>query len=1355
MRKYFLFLLIILFSSFNLTAQTKNVNAKKLISSIALDGLLEESFWEISNQINITSNGNSDNTAEFGILWDENYLYIGVQVTDNNLSSNLRQGWYDDGIEICIDGNYSRDNAVSAQDRLFVKAINSYWIQEKNLNLNGVIHKYIETANGYSIEFAIPWSNLNESPSQGKKIGFEIVVNDDDDSDNIFNTPTQLIWNSSGNYYKNPSLWGSITLIDQTAQHQGDYLALVAPNGGDYLINNNIFTIEWISEGISNVDIEYSLNNGNSWNSIVQGLSAGAGSYDWYVSAGSSTQCKLRVSSSGNPGLNDISKNVFTISEVLTPVEPMVTNIWKNYVYPYNAYYPVTQGGINGHVGNSCGPSSLARIMHHWEFPRRGSNQLTFTDNGGFTWSANFGETIYNYDNMPDYLSPNSSEEEYKDVATLFYHAATSMRDIGGSGTDLNNMSFALSNYFNFKPGVVAYRKDFTRAEWIALMMNELDNGRVLLIQGMTPENVDGCGNWHENNCIAGHWYNVDGYNDKGEFHVIVGFGDMDGYFDVDQLSDFAYNIGILTDLEPDLGNKQIALQNLNGDEIVIAGQDVEIQWSSENITNLIIEYTTDNGATWLSNSSEVNASLGSYTWTTPNIESDQCKIRITDSENINVYDKSDKVFSLRQFSLNLISPNGGESFIPGDMTEIKWENTPVNQINIEHSTDNGSTWNIIEYNYPSISNTYNWQIPNTFSKQSRVKISAVSNPGIFDISDNEFEILLPNNNCGPYLVDENTILLLHFENDFKNQSDLCDDAIPNGNGISFHNNSVDKLGRCVKFDHSQGNPFLSVAQNQNLNLLQDWTIELWFNTTEFKEALQYFIQKPGDNDNYFANYALQLNTYWNDDIFCFYFYGQNRVGISKPKPQLNTWYHLAFIRDTQNSELNLIIHDSNRNEIYSQNISDSGTDPLTSVQNLLIANQFIGYIDEVRISNIVRTFETTNYFAPIVSGFNDQTIMQSESFEAINLDDYVIDPNHTDSDITWSFSGNNELLVEINDNRIATITAPSETWIGSETLLFTATDPTGLSDDEEVVFTITEWNDPPVIAGLTDRTINEGGSFEQLVLADYVSDTNHDDSEMFWRITGNEELTFQVTNGIVSINIPDENWFGSETITFTVTDPLNASDEQSVTFTVIGVNDPPVITAAPELIEYDSDSSVTINIREFISDVESDAADLICTFSVDVDSILCSFDESTGILTLSAELLFGGEGILTWHISDGEDITETTTNIKVNKAVLVGIDDHIIPEEFSLEQNYPNPFNPSTTIRYALPIGSEVRIDVFDNLGKHVELLLNQVQSAGIKSIVWNAGIHPSGVYYIRADIKDMQTSKHYNFVRKMLLLK
>ncbi len=89
------------------------------------------------------------------------------------------------------------------------------------------------------------------------------------------------------------------------------------------------------------------------------------------------------------------------------------------------------------------------------------------------------------------------------------------------------------------------------------------------------------------------------------------------------------------------------------------------------------------------------------------------------------------------------------------------------------------------------------------------------------------------------------------------------------------------------------------------------------------------------------------------------------------------------------------------------------------------------------------------------------------------------------------------------------------------------------------------------------------------------------------------------------------------------------------------------------------------------------------------------------------------------------------------------------LPNDFQLYPPYPNPFNPSTTIRYFLPERRELSLSVYNLLGQRVAVLFEGVRNRGEYRQVWNAGVAPSGVYFIV-----MQTGEQRK-VQKAILLR
>ncbi|MBL8016896.1 MAG: T9SS type A sorting domain-containing protein, partial [Ignavibacteria bacterium] len=89
------------------------------------------------------------------------------------------------------------------------------------------------------------------------------------------------------------------------------------------------------------------------------------------------------------------------------------------------------------------------------------------------------------------------------------------------------------------------------------------------------------------------------------------------------------------------------------------------------------------------------------------------------------------------------------------------------------------------------------------------------------------------------------------------------------------------------------------------------------------------------------------------------------------------------------------------------------------------------------------------------------------------------------------------------------------------------------------------------------------------------------------------------------------------------------------------------------------------------------------------------------------------------------------------------------VPEVYSLSQNYPNPFNPSTNIKFAIPQAGNVKMVVFDVLGREVVTLVNEFRQAGNYVVDFNASALSSGVYFYRIDAGNFTQTK------KMLLVK
>jgi photosystem II stability/assembly factor-like uncharacterized protein len=113
-------------------------------------------------------------------------------------------------------------------------------------------------------------------------------------------------------------------------------------------------------------------------------------------------------------------------------------------------------------------------------------------------------------------------------------------------------------------------------------------------------------------------------------------------------------------------------------------------------------------------------------------------------------------------------------------------------------------------------------------------------------------------------------------------------------------------------------------------------------------------------------------------------------------------------------------------------------------------------------------------------------------------------------------------------------------------------------------------------------------------------------------------------------------------------------------------------------------------------------------------------------------------------------------TILKTSNGGITGFDppNNEIPAEFSLSQNYPNPFNPTTKIRFAIPSNvksemSNVKIIIYDALGREVQTLVNENISPGTYEVDFDGSNLPSGVYYYTL------ISDSFTETKRMVLIK
>jgi hypothetical protein len=188
--------------------QPGTVTAGQLSGTLSIDGSLSEAAWTVTNAVTKPVIGTANNTVTYGVLWDNTNLYIGVKVLDGSLHGNPTDLWNGDAVEVLIDANNNKGTSYDGRDNQLIQAYNSTALFSK-IGVSGVQHAWAPISGGYSVELAIPWSQLGLTPAVGLNIGFDIA-NDDDDAGG--GRTAQAVWFGTINDYQNTSGFGTLVL---------------------------------------------------------------------------------------------------------------------------------------------------------------------------------------------------------------------------------------------------------------------------------------------------------------------------------------------------------------------------------------------------------------------------------------------------------------------------------------------------------------------------------------------------------------------------------------------------------------------------------------------------------------------------------------------------------------------------------------------------------------------------------------------------------------------------------------------------------------------------------------------------------------------------------------------------------------------------------------------------------------------------------------------------------------------------------------------------------------------------------------------------------------------------------------
>lgn len=221
-------------------------------------------------------------------------------------------------------------------------------------------------------------------------------------------------------------------------------------------------------------------------------------------------------------------------------VEPLTKTTWAQDA-PFWDMLPTAENkktGTQDTIVVGCVATSVSQIVYYHKWPERGQGSATWHCDLLGDMSADFSNSVYDWNNMLlSYGTEHKESKEATDAVALLCHDVGyacklnyNIKENGGTGGNARDAAYALVHNFGYDKGLhLAFAHFYSEEEWAAILYKELEAGRPVQYNGMTATLPP-----------AGHAFILDGVNEEGLYHVNWGWrGKDDNYF-------------LLTALDPD-----------------------------------------------------------------------------------------------------------------------------------------------------------------------------------------------------------------------------------------------------------------------------------------------------------------------------------------------------------------------------------------------------------------------------------------------------------------------------------------------------------------------------------------------------------------------------------------------------------------------------------------------------------------------------------------------------------------------------------------------------------------------------------------------------------------------------------
>ncbi|MFH1525939.1 MAG: YCF48-related protein [Bacteroidota bacterium] len=1119
---------------------------------------------------------------------------------------------------------------------------------------------------------------------------------------------------------------------------EGMSIQLTSPYQGTSITIDESYELTWISQNVPSVDISYTTNDGLNWTTFVYEYPASKGKYTWTVPYPRNENIRLKISATGNSSVFSEVSEISIIEPSLswsnlnynaglfikdftfigntgwiisnnrvfysTDGGTSFNEIFSNPTYSFNAIrmfadgrgiivgnsgkiFHTTDSGFNWIPASSIVTKDLTCISSTSDkifVGGKGGTLLNSTD-GGMTWmnmpisdpkdiiDIEFPTDLKGY-LIVSYPSDSGGEQffwrtsdggySWEKISLSSYAASLSKITFVSENTGYGIENYNIikttdggDSWQKLKKSAFFYLRDIHFSDenfgWVSGFASHTVGGTTHS-EAVTLQTTDGGNSWK---------YRTNGvYNSS--IHKV---------YSPDKFTTYAMtstNILKYTGEDTPL----VRVKSPNGNEFLQIGSNYNITWDFRNITNVKIDYSTNNGTSWSTIVSST-VSNGSYQWLVPNTVSETCKIRITSVDNDAFSDMSDKVFTIYDPTpiLELTSPNGGEVLDYTKIFPITWRAQNIGVVQINYSIDGGANWIAIEYTFPAGLQKYNWKVPNTPSDSCLIKISDPTGSITPDISEQPFSI---HSN-----VSSLTLLSPNGGDTVKVGSKYnINWSIGNKSRSHFKTAEVTQLITQINIYLSvdDGATWIPIATSIDAAAeTYSWSVPNY--VSNLCKLKIFDSNNPSMLDVSDAVFSISDNIYLNNLILSL----SNSFGIPGDTVTLDLsleliggitfssgliklgdfTQHLQFLEiDTTHSLLSSAGHEiivNNQDTLIV--ISFAGASAIEKSGNVLsLKFSIIDDVEEIVPVNISSAlFDTGIYEVGIENGY--VRVLQP-FYGDVDLNK-LVQPYDAAVILKYLIGNYPEFTLQQKINADVTLDKSTSALDASVILQYTAglfetlPKPTSVIPDGDVVLPdFVTAKDGKVLVPIYASNFENVFSFEGRVRFDNsilkFEDIQYENlgTGMIVQDTASKgfvKFAAAATNGIV----PEGILF---TIEFSRVDSLSTS---------------------PSYILYK-------NMR--LNEAEE---------KIDFDSCL----------------------------------VDLTTDLK----------DESIPTTYSLKQNFPNPFNPRTVIKFSIPQNvesrSSVSLQVFDILGREVATLVNEYKTPGIYEVTFDGSLLASGLYFYK----------------------